>query len=102
MNETKVSNISSEAAENATEEDEENKTAVNERKEYINSRITVKRNNSQEQLFVHIVPFSYTLGNQFRGEQHEDQITQILNSVFTELMQENSTRTFSFMDIKSF
>ena len=62
-NETIQAGNSSESAENITDEEGENKTAVNERMEYINSRITVKRNNSQEQLFVHIVPFSYTLGN---------------------------------------
>jgi hypothetical protein len=76
--------------------------AAKARAEYINSKISVRRSHPEIPLTVHLMPYSYTMGQQYQNDQHKDQVHQILNSVFTELVKSNSSRTFSFMDVDSF
>jgi hypothetical protein len=76
--------------------------AAKARAEYINSKISVKRSHPEIPITVHLMPYSYTMGQQYQNDQHKDQVHQILNSVFTELVKSDSSRTFSFMDVDSF
>jgi hypothetical protein len=56
----------------------------NNRRDYISEHIKVKRN-QPGQLTVHLTPFSYSLGGQFKAQEHTDTVDAILSSVFIEL-----------------
>lgn len=41
---------------------------------YINSKISVRRGHPEIPITVHLMPYSYTMGQQYQNDQHKDQV----------------------------